>query len=149
MPPRPFTIRIRSRLSRLSGRPLETGPASFALGRFPVVLTGFGRRTPPRRNRQDVDDEPLALPRDLQPVARLHHARCLYSIAVHLHVPAVDGLLREAAGLEKPGAPEPFVDSKRTNRATAAAGAVLSIVVAMPARRLVFAGCHGAIIRPL
>ena len=65
------------------------------------------------------------------------------------HVPAVDGLLREAAGLEEPGAPEPFIDPQRAALPSGAAGAVLFIVVAVPARRLVLAGCHGVIIRPL
>jgi len=128
---------------------VETGPASLALRGFAIVLTGFGRRPTSHGDRHDVDDELLAIPRDLQPIARLHHARCLYSITVQLHVPAFDGLLREAAGLEKPGTPEPFIDSQRAARATGATGAARFIVVATPARRVVVAGYHAAIIRPL
>jgi len=105
--PRPFMTRSRCAVSRLSGRPESTVPPGAELPgrRASRSLSAFRDRTgaPPCRPRrggfQDIHFEPLSLTRDAQPVADLDGPRSLDPLAVDLDVPALDGVLRDAAVL--------------------------------------------------
>src|SRR5581483_5279902 len=78
---------------------------------FGVELLGFGCRSPALGQRDDRD-----LPGEFagaygQAIARLEDLRRLRPLAVELHLAALDRLGRDRARLEKPGRPQPLVDS--------------------------------------
>lgn len=82
-------------------------------GGFAVQRPGDGSRTALGRKQQDFDFEIFLAAGDTQHIAWTNGAGGFATMAVDVDLAAADRPLRERAGLEEAGRPQPLVDSDR------------------------------------